>query len=811
MEAGIGDLIDAMPGLVWTALPDGSAEHLSRDWLAYTGLTAGRAAGRGWLDAIHPEDLPSLLDVWSASLADRLCGAVEARLRRADGHFRWVLFGGRPVLDSTGKVMRWCGVNIEIDESRQIEAALKNYERRYQAIFNGLPAMVTLMTPEGEFESGNQHMLDYFGETLETLKARPAGYSFHPDDRAEVMRLWRRSVQTGIPYDHEARLRRSDGTYRWFHTRGFPLRDDEGGISCWYLLQEDVDVRRRAQDLLAGEKLLLEMLVLGSPLGVLLDRLSLLVEQLFEGCFCSILLVNEDGTRFRLGSGPSLPASYNAVLDGKVIDPGYGPCSLAVATKETVISADLASDPRWKGSVWPALMLEYGFGSCWSMPILSGDQRVLGIFAIYRRETAAPTASEQELIDRSTQIAGIAIERTQADAALQAKAAELSWAHAHLTAAQRLSRTGSFTWHIRSGAHYWSEETSRILGLDPGTTASLEALRAALHADDLPVLEDAVRQTEQGRDFDIRFRINQSGTIKHLRVVGSQIAAAPEPDMYIGAMQDVTDAVNAQEDLNQARAELEHVSRSAALSAFTASIAHELNQPLAGIMTNANTCLRMLASMPANIEGARATAQRTLRDADRASQVIQRLRSLFSRKSSVREGVDLTDAAREVLALVSSDLQRRRIIVETAYSEYPALVRGDRLQLQQVILNLVMNAADAMGTVEDRPRRLRLRTFVDGLGSAELSVTDCGIGVPAGSSGRIFDAFFTTKPEGMGIGLFISRSIIEGHEGRLYAHANEGPGMTFSFCVPAISGSTPHEDGKIPGQPHVSVIDRRGR
>jgi GAF domain-containing protein len=259
-----------------------------------------------------------------------------------------------------------------------------------------------------------------------------------------VLSRWRRSVETGVPYDHEARLRRADGVYRWFHTRGFPLRDDDGRIIVWYLLQADIDERRRTEALLAGEKLMLERVARGYSLSSVLDELSRLVEDLAQGCLCSILLVDPDGERFCVGSGPSLPPSYNDILHGKTIDPNYGPCSLAVIQQTPIITADLVKDSRWAASPLLPLMAEYGLRSCWAMPILSGDLKALGVFAIYRHEPISPTAFEQELIDRFTRIAGIAIERARADAALNAREAELRRAHYHLTEGQRLSQTGSF-------------------------------------------------------------------------------------------------------------------------------------------------------------------------------------------------------------------------------------------------------------------------------------------------------------------------------------------------------------------------------
>jgi signal transduction histidine kinase len=217
---------------------------------------------------------------------------------------------------------------------------------------------------------------------------------------------------------------------------------------------------------------------------------------------------------------------------------------------------------------------------------------------------------------------------------------------------------------------------------------------------------------------------------------------------------------------------------------LTASIAHEVNQPLSGILTNARTCLRMLDADPPNLDGARSTAERTIRDGNRASAVIQRLRALFARRPPGSDGFDLNEAAREVLALSSSELQGRRVVLQTDLEESLPAVRGDRVQLQQVILNLVLNAADAMMAVSDRPRDLLVGTGVDPDGGVRLWVRDSGAGFDPEDAERLFDAFYTTKADGMGIGLSISRSVVQSHDGRLWATPNEGPGATFAIWLP---------------------------
>ena len=255
------------------------------------------------------------------------------------------------------------------------------------------------------------------------------------------------------------------------------------------------------------------------------------------------------------------------------------------------------------------------------------------------------------------------------------------------------------------------------------------------------------------------------------------------PPSLMAIIEDITDRKRAEEALSQARSDLAHVTRVTTLGVLTASIAHEVNQPLAGIVTNASTCLRMLAADTPNLDGARETVRRTIRDANRAAQLITRLRAMFARKEASSELVDLNDAAKEVIALSMSDMQRDRVILDAEFSEDLPSVTGDRVQLQQVILNLLRNASDAMSTIDDRPRRLQIRTGHND-GHVRLSVHDAGIGIDPAEMDRLFQAFYTTKSNGMGIGLSVSRSIIENHHGRLWAAANEGPGTTFFFSIP---------------------------
>jgi signal transduction histidine kinase/HAMP domain-containing protein len=357
---------------------------------------------------------------------------------------------------------------------------------------------------------------------------------------------------------------------------------------------------------------------------------------------------------------------------------------------------------------------------------------------------------------------------------------------AYLSEAQRLSHTGSFGWNLYDGELVWSDETFRIFDCDPSVNPTLELVLRRTHPDDVALVRQLIdRVSHGGTDWDLEHRLLMpDGSTKYVRAVAHAVRDPSGQLRFVGAVVDLTPSKRAEEALNRARAELAHVSRVTTLSALTASIAHEVNQPLAGIITNAGTCLRMLDAVPPNIEGARETARRTIRDGNRAADVITRLRALFSKREFMLEPLDLNEATREVIALSANDLHRNRVILQSEFASDLPMIVGDRIQLQQVILNLLRNGSDAMVDVHDRPRHLRIRTEREDGDRVRLTVSDAGVGLPAQSIDSLFDAFYTTKSGGMGIGLFVSRSIVERHQGRLWAEPNVGPGATFLVSVP---------------------------
>jgi PAS domain S-box-containing protein len=939
MENELSRAVDVIPGLVWTARPDGHVDHVNRGWCEYTGGTLGDAAGQGWLDAVHPDDQPELRDRWHAILASRQPRDMSARLRRFDGAWRQFVLRVSPVTDGGGKLTQWLGMACDIEDHRQATGAPLSFVGDFAAMADAIPASLLLMTPDGEIEYSNRRSQEFRGATLEQQRGWKSSDLIHPDDLPAVVAGWEHCVETGNlfqmefrcrradgvyhwfhvfsqpmrdatgrierwctldvdiddqkrgeallastldelaksenrmralidtvpgfvwratptgevefinqrwcdytglslqdslghgwtsrihpedalplggywqalldagkPGSFEARLRHVDGSYRWFLIRAVPLLDEAGRVVNWYGQNTEIDDRKRAELLLAGEKHLLGLVAGGAPLAQVLASLCELAQASLDDALCSVVLVDpgrprsslEPSRRLRLqpGAAPDVPADLLQDTDGRPLGPDASPVALAATCDVAVFATDVAEDTRWEA--WRPIALAHGIRAHWSTPVKSSAGDVMGVLSILFREPRTPERTHHNLMAQFTQLASIAIERSRSEAALRQS-------EAFLARTQRLTLTGTVAWRVTTDEILWSEELYRIYEFDPGVTLTHDLINTRIHPEDIPAHDEMLRQQRlEARDFESEHRLLMpDGQVKFLHLVAHMTHDEEGGLAYISAVQDITHRRLAEEALGKARAELAHVARVATLGALTASIAHEVNQPLAGIITNANTCLRMLGADPPNVAGARETARRTIRDGNRASDVIKRLRAMFAKKGMTTERVDLNEAAREVIAMLLGELQRGGVILHPDFADDLPPIRGDRVQLQQVILNLIMNASDAMSEVTDRPRQMRIRTSRDEGARVRLTVSDSGTGFDPHDAERLFHAFYTTKSAGMGMGLSVSRSIIEGHDGRLWAAPNDDCGATFAFSLPhpADSGfAAPGADIVHPGR-----------
>jgi signal transduction histidine kinase len=362
---------------------------------------------------------------------------------------------------------------------------------------------------------------------------------------------------------------------------------------------------------------------------------------------------------------------------------------------------------------------------------------------------------------------------------------QLKQSEAYLSEAQQLSHTGSFGWQAATGKIRWSDETFRIFDYAPGTTPTLDLVLQRTHPEDIALVRQTVEQAaKDGSDFDFEHRLLMPDeSVKYLHVVAHVTRTRLGAYEFIGAIMDITASKRGEEALRQAQAELAHVTRRTTMGELAASIAHEVNQPLAGIVMNGNASLRWLAGTPPNLDEAREAIQRVIRDGKRAGDVIARIRTLFKKAGKVREELDINEAIREVLVLIRSEMQKNSVSLRLHFASNLPPVFGDRVQVQQVMMNLILNAIEAMNPIDPAARKLIIRTRANGDDQVSVEVQDSGMGLDPKQAERIFDSFHTTKPGGMGMGLSISRSIVENHCGKLWATPNDGPGATFQFTL----------------------------
>ena len=617
-------------------------------------------------------------------------------------------------------------------------------EYDFRRIVDAIPAMVCTLNANLELELMSRPLSEYFGKTPQELRDWEHNGTVHPDDLDAVITQTRRSAISGEPFEVEHRCLRHDGEFRWCEVRAWPLRGTDKAVVRWYAVLNDIEDKKRAESALREKE----------------HSLSLIINTI-----------------------PVL--AWSARPDGTAdfFNDHY--------LQYTGLTSEQAANWGWTGSIDPDNLAE--LSRYWQAIVPAGtsgeiEVRMRRSDGVYRwfLIRANPLRDETGRILRWY--------GTNTDIDDQKRAEEQSRrSEAFLAEAQHLTRIGSFSWCVPTGTIRWSEPLYAMFGFELDTPITFDLIAARCHPDDVAYLPDMHAKAQRAvsrMEYEHRI-VMPDGSIKYLHL----IAHASHNDQgqleYIGAAQDLTQRRVAEEALAKARQEIANVSRISSLGVLTASIAHEVNQPLSGIVTNASTCLRMLNAAPPNIEGARETARRTIRDGNRASDVIARLRTLFSRKEIAAETLDLSEVAREVLALSLGELRRNRVVLQDELADGLPRIQGDRIQLQQVILNLLRNASDAMSSVNDRTRQIRVKTEEAENDSVQLTVADSGTGVDPQLTETLFDAFHTTKNDGMGIGLSVSRSIIEAHHGHIWAAPNVGHGAIFSFVIPCSRTSSP--------------------
>jgi PAS domain S-box-containing protein len=454
----------------------------------------------------------------------------------------------------------------------------------------------------------------------------------------------------------------------------------------------------------------------------------------------------------------------------------------------------------WYGGTMPgvfAAVLSLLVRGYYFEPEISTVSRVFYdlVFLIFALLMTRITRTRNEL---EVRVAERTAELTRANQDLKLEIAErkqaeenLRQSEAYLQEAQKLGRMGSWAHNAISGTFFASPELLRIFGRDPnGEKPTREMLRECIHPGDRPsYVEMVTKATNEKANWEFDYRIVlPDGSIKHIHAVAHPVFnGSGNLVEYIGTIMDVTERRRAEAALREAQSDLARINRVTTMGELTASLAHEINQPIAAAVTNANTCLRWLTRDHPDLEEARAAAMRIAKDGTRAAEIIRRMRQLFKKGAPERELVDVNDVIREMTVLLRGEAMRYSISIRTELAADLPQVMGDRVQLQQVVMNLMINGIEAMKDVEGT-RELAIKSQREGHDHILMSVSDTGVGLPAQQANQIFSAFFTTKAQGTGMGLSISRSIVESHGGRLWAGDNSPRGASFYLSLATKAG-----------------------
>jgi PAS domain S-box-containing protein len=533
----------------------------------------------------------------------------------------------------------------------------------------------------------------------------------------------------------------------------------------------DVSAPSQAEEFQAGQHQVLEMIATGAPLQHVLTLLVHLIEDQCEGIVGCVMLLDPDGTHVRLGAGPSLPGKFAPQIDGLPLTARVGCCGSVMLDGSAVVVTDIESDPRCDDACNVALA--GGLRACWATPIFSQHKRVLGSFAMFCSTARGPSREELRLLEIAADLAGAAIDHQRSqDALRQSEERNRAILRAIPDWMFVLSRDGVFLdYHVKN---------PEALLVPPD-----QFLGKSMHQ----VLPTWLADAHQ-RMFELALATNERELLEYSLEMQDErrfyeACIVPyDSDKLLTIVRDITDRKRAELDAAAQRHELAHLNRVLILAEQSGALAHELSQPLAAILSNAQAARRLLEQNPLDLDELRAALDDVIRNDRRAGAVIHRLRELLKKNATVLQPLDVNEITLEALDLTRSDLLLRRVPITTGLSTGIPSVLGDRIQLQQVILNLVLNACDAMSTVEPAEREIRLTTVADD-SFVQIAIADRGVGIPEDQLDSVFEPFVTHRTQGLGLGLAISRSIVQAHRGRIEAENNaDGPGATFRCFFP---------------------------
>jgi PAS domain S-box-containing protein len=669
-----------------------------------------------------------------------------------DGGKRYVSVSGLPVFDRTGRLTGYRGVGRHITARKLIEVSLRERERELREILETIPAMTVTVLPDGSNVFIGKRFSEYSGLSEEEGQGSGWKGSVHPDDLDLHMHKWRASLTSGDPIEVETRFRRADGEYRWFLARAAPLRDELGNILKWYEVLTDIEDRKRAEERSRESQTKLEAAQRIAHVGWWQRDLT-----------TGHVGLSDEVCRI-FGVQPlELPQWHERWL--KLIHPEDRPRAAAAAA-----AALLPNGPRYD--------VEY------RVVRPDGNVRII-------HSQGDVTWDETERPLRQFGVLQDITELRWAEEQLRASEEALRRREAYLAEAQRLSHTGTLAFNATSPV-YWSEESYRIWGLDPlRGLPDRETVLQRIHPDDRErVNAETDEALRQKRDFTLEFRIVlTNGTVKYIESTGRPFFSADGELVEIVATHvDVTERKRAQEEherLRQLETDIAHLNRVSMMGELAASLAHEILHPIATARNNARAGMRFLERSPPDLGEVREALACVVRDADRAKDIVGRMRDHIKKAPARRELFDLNEAINEVIVTVRSAMATSRVSVRTRLLELTPVL-GDRVQLQQVIMNLVLNAVEAMSAVEDGARELSIEAEQSRTnGGVLVAVRDSGPGIDPERLEQVFEPFYTTKSSGMGMGLSICRSIVAAHAGRLWAEANQPRGTVFHLTLPS--------------------------
>ncbi len=700
-------VLDAMPTLVWLAAPDGAAVYLSQRWLEYTGLSAEEAGGGGWTTAVHHDDVDRLTDYWQTVLASGASGEIDVRLRRFDGQYRRFLFCAAPLHDASGGPAGWCVTNIDID------SLLRSSGRQFHAIVDNIPALIAIHSRSGELEHLSRAALEYRGDDMAETKESPLR-NVHPDDLPTLIGAQQRSFTTGQPLECELRLQRTDGAYRWCQMRSVLVSDDYDGAARWYTVGTDIHERKTAEDALRrSETFLLEV-----------QRLS-----------------RSGGWRYdlaadRVESSPEIQRAY-------AVQPGE----------------DISRPPFWFNRIHPEdrARVHAEFERCVheKTEYQAGYRIVLQDGSIrYQYATGHPVINPAgdlvEFIGASMDMTEhwlAATERSLAEEAL--RKSEERWRAVFENSAIGVALTDLSGRFLATNSAF--QNMLGYTGEEIGTLTFLELTHEDYREPNWQLVTELLEGRRTQFQIEKQYRRKDGSSIWVSNNVSLVPGTESMPRFLMALSEDITERKQTEETLRRTQAELAHVARVASLGEMTASIAHEVNQPLAAVVANGHACLRWLSASPPNLPKAAEAAERIVKDGKDAGEVVRRVRALFKRTAIERVRLDLDEVIGEVLRLLDSYPARKHVSLDVVLAPDLPPVFADRVQLQQLLLNLMLNALEALEPVSGRVKQLSVRSTRAEGQRAAIQISDNGIGLD--DAVAAFEPFVTTKPEGMGLGL----------------------------------------------------------